>query len=409
MWAREEFVAKSSRRYFRAYLCEVRRNPFTYGEALSPDKLVDRQNELQRTTMSLISGGRLFVVGPRRFGKTSILKAAAERATEEGVPTVLINVESYLSIEALAGALIDEASKLIEPSLRERSQKLVEWFASLRPTVSYEALTDKLSVGLSATTSDEETATLVEALNRIDDLAGERGIRIGIILDEFQEISNREGLPAERQLRAAVQEHHNLSYVFAGSDTRMMLSMISQHSRPFYRLGASLFVDSLPREDMRLFISEAFAKTGIEITADAVERLLDAAADTPYNIQKLAARGYELTTLASQTLVDPKTVEAWLAQLLSEERAVYLSLYNTFTTRQQRVLAAFADPRFKDQRPSGIARTLRLAESTFRSARLAMEKAGILRPTYGEDKQALTFVDPFFGLWIEAWVKGRLR
>ena len=53
-----------------------RQNPFEYGRELDRDELVDREEELRQVTRALENGGKLFLIGPRRYGKTSLLRAA---------------------------------------------------------------------------------------------------------------------------------------------------------------------------------------------------------------------------------------------------------------------------------------------------------------------------------------------
>jgi hypothetical protein len=55
-------------------------NPFEYGRELGPGELVDREAELAEVRATLLEGGKLFLIGPRRepgsrevtcFGTTS--------------------------------------------------------------------------------------------------------------------------------------------------------------------------------------------------------------------------------------------------------------------------------------------------------------------------------------------------
>lgn len=381
-------------------------NPFTFGESLSPKNLVDREREVEQVTQSLLDGGRLFVIGPRRYGKTSILKAARVKATAQGVRTIVVNVESQMSLAALAGEIVSEVAALFEPTIQERSSRIVEWFSGLRPQVNYEALTDTISVSISAGDYESQSRDIATALNAADKFAAERGARIGIILDEFQEISKREGLPSEQQLRAVVQEHHHLSYVFAGSDTTLLLAMINQHSRPFYRLGGSMFIDAIPRPDMRAFIRKSFDSHGLNATAEGVEQILNLASDTPYNIQKLAARAFAAVRSGEIDQLDLSGASYAIDRVLIEEKVNHLALFKTFTPKQRRFLVAMADPRYANYTLAKLSRTIQVAYSTLRSARESLVKTDVLRPTYESVDDEYVFVDPFFALWITRFTSG---
>ncbi len=48
-------------------------NPFEFGRELGTQELVDRHDEIAEVVQAIDQGAKLFLIGPRRFGKTSIL------------------------------------------------------------------------------------------------------------------------------------------------------------------------------------------------------------------------------------------------------------------------------------------------------------------------------------------------
>ncbi|MEJ7713566.1 MAG: hypothetical protein WKF84_27900 [Pyrinomonadaceae bacterium] len=46
------------------------------------------------------SGSKLFLIGPRRYGKTSILRAAAEQSEASGAVVLSYNVEAYPTLDS---------------------------------------------------------------------------------------------------------------------------------------------------------------------------------------------------------------------------------------------------------------------------------------------------------------------
>ena len=60
------------------------KNPFRFGEKLLPEEVVDRQEEIGQIVQTIEDGKKLFLIGPRRHGKTVILHAAAETARQQG-------------------------------------------------------------------------------------------------------------------------------------------------------------------------------------------------------------------------------------------------------------------------------------------------------------------------------------
>ena len=53
-----------------------RPNPFVYGEVVPASAFVDREAELDRLTADLADGQKVFLISPRRYGKSSLIRQA---------------------------------------------------------------------------------------------------------------------------------------------------------------------------------------------------------------------------------------------------------------------------------------------------------------------------------------------
>lgn len=60
-------------------------------------------------------GGRLFLIGPRRYGKTSILRASAHAAWEAGTVVLHYNAEAYPTLVLLARTIVADAAGALVP------------------------------------------------------------------------------------------------------------------------------------------------------------------------------------------------------------------------------------------------------------------------------------------------------
>ena len=80
------------------------KNPFEFGRELGAEELVDREDEVAAVMRTLREGGKLFLVGPRRYGKTSILKTAGDRlVSEESAILLRYNAEDLAEISTNRG------------------------------------------------------------------------------------------------------------------------------------------------------------------------------------------------------------------------------------------------------------------------------------------------------------------
>src|SRR5262245_25282578 len=72
-------------------------NPFVYGEVVPATAFVDRVDELDRLVQDLGSGQKVFLISPRRYGKSSLIRQALRAAARAGALTADITVSSYSS------------------------------------------------------------------------------------------------------------------------------------------------------------------------------------------------------------------------------------------------------------------------------------------------------------------------
>jgi predicted AAA+ superfamily ATPase len=92
----------------------VMTNRFEFGRELGTDELVERQQELDAVLQTIRQGSKLFLVGPRRFGKTSILKTVEDRLSARNATILRFDAESFPSLDLLVTALIGAAAKSLK-------------------------------------------------------------------------------------------------------------------------------------------------------------------------------------------------------------------------------------------------------------------------------------------------------
>ena len=101
-----------------------RHNPFEFGGELKASALIDREQELDLVIRTIENGGKLFLIGPRRYGKTSILAAAKEKLSDSGIAVLRYDAEVYESLGQLAEALLAGAAKNLTPTLEKAGEAI---------------------------------------------------------------------------------------------------------------------------------------------------------------------------------------------------------------------------------------------------------------------------------------------
>jgi hypothetical protein len=98
-------------------------NPFRYGGPLRSSRdIIGRAGE-RRAMLDLIRGGHsLRMIGPRRYGKTTLLAQLLRDAEREGMATALVDLEDVLSV----GDLVVRIERAYANSLKGRLRAAVE-------------------------------------------------------------------------------------------------------------------------------------------------------------------------------------------------------------------------------------------------------------------------------------------
>ena len=381
------------------------KNPFEFGRELSAVEIVDREDEVRQVVSTIMEGGRLFLIGPRRFGKTSILRASTEKARASGALVLRYNAEAYPNTTVLSERIVSDAAKHLTGPVKKAGKKIQEVFGALRPQLTYDPLSDNFSVSLAGHVRDRtEPALLSETLAGLNQLAASSREPVAVIIDEFQKIVEDGGIQAEGELRAAVQSHDHVGYVFAGSKTRMLSEMTGDEGRPFYRLGSRLFIGPIPREDFRPFISGGFTKARLKIDDDAIETILEVADDVPYNVQRLAHACWADAVTGKTPLTQERVVNV-LHTLVSRDDPFYTQIWNRISTTQKKTLQAIAENGSEGLFSSSVLRAHELSSpSTAQTAVKALVDAGIVREQEQGGSTTYRFEDPFFVVWLELFI-----
>ncbi len=376
------------------------RNPFEYGRELGPGELADREEEIAEVRRILLDGGKHFLIGPRRYGKSSIHNVAAIEAREAGGVVLRYNVQGYPQLQVLAAAIVADTGRMIRGPLDQATALVGRLFRALRPTVTVNPGDQTFSVHLGVADTTPPVPLLTAVLNGLEHAAAETDRSVGLVLDEFQQVVAPDGAAAEAQIRAAVQEHRRVGYVFAGSDTRMLAAMTGDSSRPFYRLGSVRFLDVVPRPAFLAFLRRGFELLG-PAEHDALVAVLDEAEEVPYNVQLLAhhcwtwlrerANGEPLTRdrvivihAEAARRLDPVYSDTWLGLTAPQRTALQVAI----ARRGEGLYSAEAT------RQSGLS-----ASSMQKAVDALIDKRVMWREARGGESR-LRLEDPLFGVWV---------
>jgi hypothetical protein len=374
-------------------------NPFRYGR--EADVLVDRIEELARVVRVGEECGTLFLIGPRRFGKTSILRAAEAKLNDAGKVVLRYDAEAFDDVGTLAAALLAGAVRKYSSAL-DRAQAIAKkFFVAMKPSLTLDPSDGKITVSVGVEPDGRLGAVplLTDVLNGIERLAAEDGRAALVIIDEFQQVVAEAGEKAERQIRAAVQRHRTVGYVFAGSSSRMMTEMVATSNRAFWQLGDQLHLGPIPRAAFSDFLRKGFESAGATIATGSLEHILDLAEDVPYNVQQLASECWVLLTDNRRRHLTAALVDDALGRVVSMQHVSYLQRWLLLTRAQKLTLRIVAEEAIASELSAAALRH-GLPRTTMQRALEALERQHFLRHDLAGTSPTWRFDDPFMRAWL---------
>jgi hypothetical protein len=331
-------------------------NPFVYGEIVPRAAFADREIELDRLVTDLGDCQKVFLISPRRYGKSSLVRQALAALARRRVATLEVTVSSFSSYVAFLEGYTQALASLDLTAGRGRGW-LRDLFSGVRPelrpavgpsttlragpsTALRLGPSTPLSVSFPAVRTARDAARLAEEVFALPArLASRLGGRLVIALDEFQAIGSFNGGSVEQALRAAVQQQRQVGYVFAGSEPTLMEQMIGPR-RPFFKAGPVMRLGKIPADVFAAFIEDRFRKSGVTPEAGLGAAVVDLGGNLPYDVQRLAHEAWDDVSASRRRSIGAEDLHATLHRLLSEQETFFEAVWQRLTLAQRGVLRA---------------------------------------------------------------------
>ncbi|HVH26289.1 MAG TPA: ATP-binding protein [Vicinamibacterales bacterium] len=315
-------------------------NPFVYGEVVPAPAFADRVVELDRLVADLAAGQKVFLISPRRYGKSSLIRHALAAMTRRGALAIDVTVSSFSSYVAF----LEGYARAIASAETRRDQAR-DWLRTAVRSARAEVRTEAgalggLSVSFPTARTDREISRLAQEVFALPArLADSRGQRVVVALDEFQAIGGFNGGTVEHALRAAVQHQREVGYVFAGSEPSLMERMLGPR-RPFYKAGPVLRLAKIPADEFAAFLDSRFQRSGVKPEPGLGAAIVDLAGNLPYDVQRLAHETWDEVRSGGRRRATLDDLHQALRRLLVEHQTMFEAAWQRLTLPQRGVLRA---------------------------------------------------------------------
>jgi uncharacterized protein len=361
-------------------------NPFRFSGPLSPEQMIDRDPEAD-DLLALADGGHSFrLVGPRRYGKTTLLRRVLEAAEHQGAATVLVDLQDVLSIAEIVVRIERGYERLKGPVRRHVENLLRTW------NIGLSLGGGGFTATLQRNPNVDAESVLLRLLELPAALFDRQGTTSLIVFDEIQDVLAVPG--ADGKIRSVIQHQAEAAtYAFAGSAPGVMQQLFADPKRPLLDQAVPRNLDPLPIADVAEYVTLRFRHTGREV-GTALTPLLEFTRGHPQRSMMLAHYLWQRTP--REATADEGT---WLSALdlaASDTAQLMRAIWRALSTNERRV-----------------ARALAVATSPLHSEETAAA-VGIKRSSIGKALETLAanadiiqidakprLTDPMFELWLQ--------
>jgi hypothetical protein len=342
-------------------LFHVTANPFVYGEVVPAASFVDRVAELERLVGDLAASQKVFLISPRRYGKSSLIRRALAAMSRRGAVTVELTVSSFSSyvsfLEGYTRALLtsetrwDEARGWLRDAIRSAKAEVhhvgdasagraARSGSSRGSRAAGRPVDGGPTVAFPNVRTERDVSRLAQEVFELPArLAERRGRKVIVALDEFQAIGGFNGGSVEHAMRAAVQHQRDVGYVFAGSEPSLMERMLGP-KRPFYKAGPVMRLEKIPGDEFAAFIDERFKRSGMVPEARLGTAIVELAGNLPYDVQRLAHETWDDVRAAGRKKATFDDLHQALRRLIAEQETIFEALWQRLTLSQRATLRA---------------------------------------------------------------------
>jgi uncharacterized protein len=349
--------------------------PFPHQGPLAPDRVRGR-DDLVADLVERVTGRRMTaLLGPRRFGKTTVLGAVATTLEQAGTSVIRLDLYETRSAADLVVRL-DRALAAGRGGIRGRLSSL-----AVASSVNLGVL--KLEFSRPPSQRPDADASLDLLLDLLVEAAAQEPTLL--VIDEFTGINGVAG--AAGLLRTKLQHHvQEIGVLFAGSEPSAMAAMFTEQSQPFYAQADLVEIHPFSLAQLTDIVDGGFTSTGRR--SDGLAGLVHhATAGHPYRSMQLADAAWVRTEPGGSGAA------AWAEARRAVQRGVAPGLevlFSTFTHAEQVVLRALATgrPLF-----GGTLELFGASSGAVQAARNRLVGNGTLT-------RDLTIVDPMLSDWI---------
>lgn len=367
--------------------------PFIFGVATSGDNFTDREKEAARLLSNFTHGVNTILISPRRWGKTSLVKKVCNLAQSNQLRIVYLDIFSCRTDKefytAFTSAVLKQTSSKFEDIIENAKHFLTR--ISPKFTIGPDPMRDfSISIELNQKGNDID-----EILQLPEKIAKEKGFRIVICIDEFQQIAEfNDSKSFQKHLRSVWQLQQSVSYCLFGSKKHLMNELFEKKSLPLYKFGDVMYLPKISTDDWIGYICERFEYTGKSISKELAEKICLTVDNHSSYVQQLA---WLIWIHTQEKATEENFAEAY-QDLIDQNSPLFEKQTENLSSYQLNFLRALVDGVKSEFSTQEVLQKYQLGSS----ANVSIIKRALIKKELIEtENKQIYLADPVLKLWLK--------
>ncbi len=383
---------------------------FMVGGEVEPPFFIGRVEEIEKIKLDVLTlAQNNVIIGPRRIGKTSLLRNL-KLSVKDDVIFALINCREMVSISdffRITTKLLLEAYEE-KHKIKGISKKFAQIFKG-KITAAYGSLSEiggsiEHVGGIYLKFRDDELNEqdlIAETFEFIDHFSEEKQLPIVLCFDEFQELRKFNG-SIFNVLKSRMDSQPNVRYIFSGSSISLLHDVFLKPDSPLYLMAAKMHLEPIKEEYIGKYIRQRLGIQNIQISDQALDNIYTVTGGFPFYFQKLGFMVYQDAVLENREKIESTDVDASFCAMLAEFDSEFESRYiDKFSEQQKKILKHLSKEKFR--RLSHIAKDMQTPASSLTSSMSDLQNTMTIEKSkdgvYG-------IIDNVFRIWLKRNISG---
>lgn len=379
-------------------------NPFAPGAGTAPPELAGRDGlrETVRIAIARVRQGlptkSVLLVGLRGVGKTVLLDRMRDDAEASGVHTLRIEAPESRSLPALLAPQLRQALLRLSRNAQasEHAQRALRALAGFAKGLKIKY--GDIEVGLDyesepglADNGDLEH-DLQALLETVGDAAKKAGTALIMFIDELQYVKEPELAALITAMHRCAQRKLPIALIGAGlPQLRGRMGNAKSYAERLFDFPA---IDALPPEAARAAIAKPVRAHGVDISTDAVERIVEETRGYPYFLQEWGKHAWDAADASPIDIGDVASASRVAVAALDE--SFFRVRFDRLTPSEKIYLRAMAELGPGPHRSGDIAERLQRKVTSLGPTRNQLIAKGMIwSPNHGDTAFTVPLFDEF--------------